>query len=59
VPIGPEFETLKIPHYVQDVVVIEGMAKNEETGELYIAPAVIPKTCTKIRMVWQSEQSQY
>ncbi|ODM88203.1 Sodium/hydrogen exchanger 10, partial [Orchesella cincta] len=50
VPIGPEFETIRIPPYIQDVVVIEGMAKSADTGELFIAPAVIPKSCTKIRM---------
>ncbi|CAL8104179.1 unnamed protein product [Orchesella dallaii] len=50
VPIGPDFDTIKIPPYVQEVVVIEGMVKNEETGEIYIAPAVIPKICTKITM---------
>ncbi|CAL8094924.1 unnamed protein product [Orchesella dallaii] len=47
VPIGPDFDTIKIPPHVQEVVVIEGMVKIAETFEIYIAPAVMSRMCTK------------
>jgi len=46
VPVGEHFTRLQVPNYVANIVVIEGYAENEETKELYVAPALVPQSCT-------------
>lgn len=39
-----------MPSFVQDIVVIEGWVEDGQNGQLYIAPALVPRNCTSIKM---------
>jgi CRP-like cAMP-binding protein len=47
VPIGERFETLTVPEYISDVVVIQGQVRNYHTKEVYQAPSLVPRSCSK------------
>lgn len=51
VPVGERFDTMIVPEYISDVIVIHGRVMNYHTHEVYQAPALIPRTCSKFSPV--------
>jgi len=48
VPIGPQFGVIEIPNYVLDIFVIEGYVQDSATGDVFIAPSLVSRSCTKL-----------
>ncbi|XP_035710836.1 uncharacterized protein LOC118436559 [Folsomia candida] len=48
VPIGAQFSVIDIPAYVLDIFVIEGYVQDYVTGNMFIAPALVSRACTKL-----------
>ncbi|OXA42848.1 Sodium/hydrogen exchanger 11 [Folsomia candida] len=48
IPINDSHNVFEIPDYVSEVVVIEGYATNQDTNDTYIAPFIVPRSCTKL-----------
>ncbi|CAG7640037.1 unnamed protein product [Allacma fusca] len=51
VPIGEKFETMTVPEYISDVIVIQGQVMNSHTKEIYQAPSLVPRSCSKFSPV--------
>lgn len=51
VPIGKNFNSIEVPEYIEEVILIQGELINDTTTEVAIAPALVPPTWTRIGQV--------
>lgn len=51
VPIGAKYNTMTVPNFVSDILVIQGKVKDYFSNDVFLAPTLIPRNVSKILLV--------